>query len=555
MMFCTLYSEIISHFSENHHFLITIMHTKRWPVHPEVNDVVGNFSQTVLLEVDLRDSAEASFEAHCRRVTRQLTSDLDNAAFAGTDVAQEINRNRGTQFQAVAPFAFTSTLSFDGLSTIPEMKEVTPFSGRRNFSIVTVPHTWMDHQVAEDCGELLYNFDVLDGKFDPVLINAMVEAYEKFLYTLCDPKNWQGTSVESLFDPGMAAAALVKAPKNVVQRNSAKAQLNSDRQPTTEIEKAVASEFANALKISSSQVTLNANFFDLGGNSLTALQLIMSLKSKLKVSTTAVKFFENPTVAGLCENSSESFVTPKTTAQLFKPSLVNLRQSEDGSILFLIHAAGASVLSYRTLAQQFTKFSVIGVDDGAMLDDEVPFVYSSIEQVAASYTEAICEHLRKKNINTCYIGGWSFGGVVTIEVVKKMEAMGFVIPTCFLFDSPIVRTDYHLKDGEFDDDEEKERLEELLGRTGSGATRAIAHFTHCTSLLRKHKTAGDRQLGANLIHFLATETTLPVKDITELGIAVTRGQAVLQFTNGTHFTLLTDPNIQNVAKEMENFCT
>eukprot|EP00451_Oxyrrhis_marina_P023584 CAMPEP_0204352466 /NCGR_PEP_ID=MMETSP0469-20131031/31910_1 /ASSEMBLY_ACC=CAM_ASM_000384 /TAXON_ID=2969 /ORGANISM="Oxyrrhis marina" /LENGTH=35 /DNA_ID= /DNA_START= /DNA_END= /DNA_ORIENTATION= len=33
------------------------MHTKRWPVHADVDKVVGNFSQTVLLGLDMSGSS------------------------------------------------------------------------------------------------------------------------------------------------------------------------------------------------------------------------------------------------------------------------------------------------------------------------------------------------------------------------------------------------------------------------------------------------------------------------------------------------------------------
>jgi nonribosomal peptide synthetase protein BlmIV len=551
MMFCTLYSELISRWSENHQFLLTIMHTKRWPVHPEVDHVVGNFSQTVLLEVDLRDSMSVAFEEHCRRITRQLTTDLDNAAFAGTDVAQEINRRRGSQFKSVAPYAFTSTLSFDGLSTVPEMKEVTPFSGHRKFSIVTVPHTWMDHQVAEDCGELLYNFDVLDGIFDDNLLRAMIEAYQKFLSALCDPKNWSEVTVDSLFgEPRIFHARVVDSQATYERRLGIKAT-KKKKLPETPFEKAVAEEFARSLKLSITDISIHGNFFDLGGSSLTALQLIMNLKSKLRVVTTATKFFENPTVSGLCSETHKdptSFgLLNQVDDSLTKPILVHLRQSTgpDPPTVYFIHAAGASVLSYRSLVQNLGDSSVFGVDDPALLDDETPFSYSSIEEVVNAYTTTIYENLLERNLNSCYVGGWSFGGVVTIEVVRRLEPKGIRVPTCFLFDSPLRET---AGKGE---EEEQERLEELLARAGGGATRAISHFKHCTELLKKHKLVENPKIRSNVHHFFASETCLPVEEIVQLTSSITLGTATHENIQGTHYTMLGEENALLIVNKLQ----
>lgn len=566
IMFCTLYSEILSHWSRNHHFLITVMHTKRWPVHPQANLVVGNFSQTVLLEIDLTDSSVASFESHCKRVTRQLTQDLDHAEFTGTDVAQEINRKRGSQFQAVAPYAFTSTLSFDGLSTTPEVKERTPFTGRRTYSLVTVPHTWLDHQVAEDCGELLYNFDVLDDTFDPELIKQMVSVYEMLLHSLCDPLSWK-KPVGSLFEgPEPAHATISHDVTPVLPTHHSfargRAVLPKDLKPSTQLEKAVALDVSTILKIPVESITLTSNFFDMGGNSLTALQLIMQLKSRFHISTNAARFFSNPTVAALCsdsEGTDAKAVNALSSGERFDPTIISLRQpshsepsfygdSPFSAPLFLIHAAGASVLSYRALVNNFAKFSfVLGVDDGAMLDDSIPFVYRSIEEVSDAYFRTIFTHLNNKNIQKCFIGGWSFGGVVSLEVTRKLEKAGIHVLTCFMLDSPLVRSDsrdLHEK--------ERERLEEILGRSGDGATRAKNHFLHCTDLLRQHKTLSDPRIEAPILHFIASTTLLPVSEVTSFAAATTKQSAKSIVTRGDHFTILSDINAPNLAQLFES---
>ena len=75
MGFITLYAEALARHSRTSRFLLTVMHTKRWPVHPDVPHIVGNFAQTVLLSLDVSNAHEQSFAAHLRATTLQLTED------------------------------------------------------------------------------------------------------------------------------------------------------------------------------------------------------------------------------------------------------------------------------------------------------------------------------------------------------------------------------------------------------------------------------------------------------------------------------------------------
>ena len=222
MVFITLYAEALARHSRNSHFLLTVMHTKRWPLHADVPHIVGNFAQTVLLAVDVSNGHEKTFSDHVRATSLQLTSDLDNAAFCGTELSQAINAARNQTFEVVSPFACTSTLAFDAL---PEARSDAPsetaaatvaqqltFSGTRGYSCVQVPHTWMDHQVAEDRGCLLYNFDVLKGKFPPGVVQSVVHTYAALLHRLARSDEAWDQPVTSLIPSASAAAVVCDIP-------------------------------------------------------------------------------------------------------------------------------------------------------------------------------------------------------------------------------------------------------------------------------------------------------------------------------------------------------
>ena len=74
---------------------------------------MGNFTSSILLEFDARDAedgGDATLGGAVRRTQEQLWSDMEHLHIDGVQLMQERNRQSKQTFQAVAPFAFVSTL-------------------------------------------------------------------------------------------------------------------------------------------------------------------------------------------------------------------------------------------------------------------------------------------------------------------------------------------------------------------------------------------------------------------------------------------------------------
>ena len=110
-LLCSIYALALGRLAAVQTFLLNVMHTLRHDVHPDINKVVGNFSSTILLAVDV--GGEHSFLEILKSISKRLASDLDNSIVSGVEIMRDINKSRGSAFQAVAPYAFTSTLGMD----------------------------------------------------------------------------------------------------------------------------------------------------------------------------------------------------------------------------------------------------------------------------------------------------------------------------------------------------------------------------------------------------------------------------------------------------------
>ncbi|GAH21290.1 unnamed protein product, partial [marine sediment metagenome] len=66
--------------------------------------------------------------------------------------------------------------------------------------------------------------------------------------------------------------------------------------PTNNIEKELTIIWANLLGVEQNKISINNNFFDLGGHSLKGITLISKIHKKLKVEVPLNEIFKNPTI-------------------------------------------------------------------------------------------------------------------------------------------------------------------------------------------------------------------------------------------------------------------
>ncbi|MCG8927721.1 non-ribosomal peptide synthetase [Lentzea sp. CC55] len=158
----TAYAEVIGRWSRHRRFTLNLPLSGRWPLHEDVDALVGDFSSVGLLAVDL-DTAD-TFTERVHAISARLFDDLDHRLFTGVDVLGELTREAGSP--VLMPVVFTSTA---GLATGPSVRV------RRG--LTQTPQVWIDCQVAEYDGGLVLGWDVRRG----VLADGVAEdAFEAF---------------------------------------------------------------------------------------------------------------------------------------------------------------------------------------------------------------------------------------------------------------------------------------------------------------------------------------------------------------------------------------
>ncbi|WP_068272672.1 non-ribosomal peptide synthetase [Aldersonia kunmingensis] len=192
MALASVFAETIGGWSSESKFLLNLPLFHRNPVHPEIDRLVGDFTSSVMLDVDV--SAHASVLDRALALQKTLHTNGSHSAYAGLEVLRDLGRRRGEQ--VLAPVVYTSALNLGELFD----ERVTAAFGEPVWIISQGPQVLLDAQVTEVRGGLLLNWDVRESAFPAGLIATMFDQYTAAIGRLCDG------------DAGWSAEAAVRLP-------------------------------------------------------------------------------------------------------------------------------------------------------------------------------------------------------------------------------------------------------------------------------------------------------------------------------------------------------
>ena len=183
-------------------------------------------------------------------------------------------------------------------------------------------------------------------------------------------------------------------------------------------------------------IGIDDNFFDLGGDSLTAVQILNTLRNQLHVSLSLQGFLAAATVAELA-STIEPGATPvsiRSDSQPLPPSLVTLRPGQScPQPLFLVHSAGGSLFSYGALVSHLDSAqTIVGLQPDLSTDLAIQ---RDIAKIATAYLEAVKQ---VQPAGPYRLGGHSFGGIVALEMAQQLKAKDEEIALLVVMDSNLV---------------------------------------------------------------------------------------------------------------------
>ncbi|OBG02819.1 non-ribosomal peptide synthetase [Mycolicibacter sinensis] len=202
MTLAASFSHTLACWSDGPRFLLNVPLFGRDPLHDDVDRLVGDFTSSLLLDVDLGSAATGAQRAHA--VQDAMRTAAAHADYPGLAVLRDLGRHRGTQ--VLAPVVFTSALGLGELFA----PEVTQTFGTPVWIISQGPQVLLDAQVTEFDGGVLVNWDVRDEMFPPGVIDAMFAHHIADLTRLAAGDGWDEPAPAAL----PAAQARVRAVVN-----------------------------------------------------------------------------------------------------------------------------------------------------------------------------------------------------------------------------------------------------------------------------------------------------------------------------------------------------
>ncbi|MEV8017553.1 SDR family NAD(P)-dependent oxidoreductase [Streptomyces sp. NPDC086554] len=200
------YGDALADWSGQHRFSLTLTLFDRPSGLPGADEVVGDFTSLMLHTVDR--SSGNSFAGAAAHAQRTLFEDLDHREFSALEVLAEKSMRTG-RTESV-PVVFTSALGLSGpLGGGHDLDWV----GRPVHGVSSTPQTWLDHQVLEQHGALLLQWDVLESELSADEADRVFTEYVAHLRRLAQGEAaWEevreprtGATDPAAHDPGAGA--------------------------------------------------------------------------------------------------------------------------------------------------------------------------------------------------------------------------------------------------------------------------------------------------------------------------------------------------------------
>ncbi len=221
--------------------------------------------------------------------------------------------------------------------------------------------------------------------------------------------------------------ANLKVDRKYLTENALRFMARSRQGPSEirdDLDRSIIAVWQKALAVSN--IGIDDNFFHMGGHSLLALQVISDMRKATGIDFSDTLIFEAPTIRTLLNLAGEDVHRAA--------SVVQLNQTYSGEPLFCL----CGVEIYQALANCFDKkrpvFGVFSKEEIAIIqaqDANVDLNFN-FELLVQTYVDAI---LRQGYFPRISLAGFSFGGLLALEVAKCLRSRNVEVTNVILLDS------------------------------------------------------------------------------------------------------------------------
>lgn len=183
LVLCTAYMMSLSKWSENPDVTLNLTMFNRQPVHPDVQQVLGDFTNIALIGYKHK---ECSFLAHTKKIGRQLWNAIEYRSCNVINMLGILAKKYDDEI--AVPYVFTSLIDVDN-DMGHEMLSRAGFT--EIFAQTRTPQVLLDHQLYYSGGKLVLGMDYVRQAFDEKMLEQMFSDYTERVRTLAVTDDWE----------------------------------------------------------------------------------------------------------------------------------------------------------------------------------------------------------------------------------------------------------------------------------------------------------------------------------------------------------------------------
>lgn len=289
ILLVTVFSDVIRKYSLNREFSLNITQFDREQIHQDINKIIGDFTSLIYLEV--KSNYGDTLIDVARKLQKQLTEDMEHKSYSAIEFGRELRVKNNSENSAVMPIVFTSGLGIVGY-------ENNNWLGNLVYNISQTPQIWLDHQVMEENGKLKLIWDSIDEIFPNNLLDKMFKDYIEYLNFLAKNKSFNNKISYLVEETEKSSNSIIVDNKKcqIICNKETKNVLVSENYDDI---------MARLIIIWSSKfqfkkIDPESDFFENGGDSLKAVELINSYRDVFNIEVPLNMVFNLSTVKEQC---------------------------------------------------------------------------------------------------------------------------------------------------------------------------------------------------------------------------------------------------------------
>jgi amino acid adenylation domain-containing protein len=193
--------------------------------------------------------------------------------------------------------------------------------------------------------------------------------------------------------------------------------------PRTESEKILVNIWEEVFKINN--IGINHDFFDLGGHSLMAVQIVNQIKQRTGKILPISILFKHSNIESL-----NTFLNGNKTEKEFR-SLVPIKPSGNKMPIYFVHGVGLNVMNFADLATYLDREQPVFGLQALGLGGKFPSI-STMSEIAKIY---ISEIIEQNPTGPYAIAGYSLGGFIAVEMRRQFELMNKEVKVLAILDT------------------------------------------------------------------------------------------------------------------------